>query len=505
MKRIIFTLMLLTATFLISCGGMDPVLKNTGFSLKGPYISENNIFFFNTATNSVFRVNPENGKVSRFAIDGRIYTILESLLPSVYVVTIDEENGQMNLVQYDENGKEKSFVKLGSPFTSFELSDDKNYLIMRHTAESGKVGGKRPAVFFKNEIGILDLRTNTLKKTTLNFSIMDRKLVFSDPSAHLAAILCQEGVIVMDYRYPEKAKYVYLDINKKSPEIDYALFSRTGKYLFLKAKEKDDIYSLSIGNENEDLMIKVNVPSSPYKSLVYIRPVTLNNAEDTFVAQYTYPAHRLTIMSAESNTAYQNQVPLDSGSNIIDVFEEGKTLFAVVANYWLKYIKIVSVYPVAESLKEEIKIFADDFITIGYSSLRDIILLQYEKSGVSIKHLRPQITDKSIKIKTNEFSFSPYNKLFKYSERFNTFFFISSFGTDSSGRSNYQFNYINFNNQNADSTDIDFLPAGIFNAGELSFLITQNSENDTFSLINFGNEEKVITYTGLKYNELAGF
>ncbi|MCX7959291.1 MAG: hypothetical protein N3B13_09615, partial [Deltaproteobacteria bacterium] len=118
---------------------------------------------------------------------------------------------------------------------------------------------------------------------------------------------------------------------------------------------------------------------------------------------------------------------------------------------------------------------------------------------------RPQITEKSIKMISKEFSFLPHNNLLRYNNRFNIFFFISLNRTDSSGNNFYQLNYINFNNGNTDWTDIDYLPAEIYNINDLSFVLSKNSENDTFSLVNFNRDDKVITYTGLKYNGLSEF
>ncbi|MCX7959147.1 MAG: hypothetical protein N3B13_08880, partial [Deltaproteobacteria bacterium] len=333
MKRLIVTYFIFGAIIFSACGGMDKTLENTGFTLKGPFISEKEIFFLNPATNSIIKINSESGKVNSFRINAKIYTIIEQLLPSLFIISANDESGEIKLIEYDESGKEKRSVNIGSPFTSFELSEDKEYLIMRHTSKSNEISGKRAAVFFKNEVGILEIKTGILRKTTLNFSIMDRPLIFSDPQGHLMSFLCQEGVIIMDYKNPDKIKYVYLDIDRKSPEIESALFSQTGRYMFLKVKNKDDIYSLSVDNNNEDMLVKVNVPSSPYKGLTYISPVTINNSEDTFIAQYSSPTPKLVMMSAESNTTYQNQIPLDSGSNILDTFEQGKILYTIIVNY----------------------------------------------------------------------------------------------------------------------------------------------------------------------------
>lgn len=501
----IFLLLFVLSVLILNCGDMDKTLKNSNFLLKGPYISEKGLFFINPAINSLIKIDAETGKVKKIKLTSKIFSIIEQLLPSIFVVSIDEDTGNVNIIEFDESGSEKRRIKLGSPFTSFELSKDKEYLIMRHSSKTTDLEEKNSSIYFKNEIGILELKTGTLKKTTLNFSISDVSLIVSEPSSHLLAFLCKEGIIVMDYTNPSKTKYIYLDINKKSPEIDYALFSKTGKYLFLKTKSRDDIYSLSIDNQDDDIHIKVNVPSSPYKGLVFIKPVTIENSEDTCIAQYTYPNHTLVIISAESNSIYQNKISLDSGSYIIDTIDNGKFLFVTIINYWLKYIKVISLYPIAENIKDEVKVFADDFKILGYSELRDLILLQYEGKGLSIRHIRPEITEKVVKIKSKEFSFNPINNLFNYSPNFNIFYFVSSLDRYSSDRYVYQFNYINLNNNNIDKTELEYLPSHLFNIDELSFFVNQNEENDVFSLINFKNEEKVITYSGLKYNELTEY
>ncbi|MCX7943432.1 MAG: hypothetical protein N2746_02855 [Deltaproteobacteria bacterium] len=500
------TIIFIISVLLASCGDMDKTLKNDEFLLKGPFISEKEVFFFNPAINSIIKINAENGGVSKFKIKGKIYTILDQLLPSIYIIIENENTRQKSLVEYDSEGKEKNSINLGSPFTLFEVSQDKEYLIMRHSLLNGEADNKKSAIFFKNEIGILELKSKTLKKMTLNFSMIEKKLIFSDPLTHLVAILCHEGVVILDYKNPERVKYVYLDINKKSPEIESAYFSKTGRYLFLKAKGKDDIYALFIDNEGEDLLIKVNVPSSPFKGLVFLKPITINDSDDTFIAQYLYPLPKLTIMSAESNNIFQNQIALDSNCYILDAFNIENILYVIIVNYWLKYIKITSLYPIAENIKEDIRIFADDFLILGYSSTRDIVVLQFENKGLSVRHIRPSISSKSIKIRNKEFSFSPYQKLYNYSDKFNLFFFVSDLriNTDD-GKNYYQFNYINFNNDSNDQIEIDFLPSGLFNINELSFILTHNSSNDILTLINFQNKNKVITYIGLKYNELSEF
>lgn len=494
---------LLFLVFIWSCGQMDPKLKNPNFELKGPYIGERGIYYINQALNTIVKIDSESYKVNKFKLKNKIHTFIDKLLPEIYFTSINEENGLIYLIHFDESKMEEEIIDLGSPFTSFETSMDKKYLIMRHSSESPSIGSGKNVIFFKNEIGIFDTTSKKLTKTTLNFSITAQRIIFSEPIAHLLSIICEEGVIIMDYENPTNVKYVYLDINKKSPEIDYGLFSKTGKYLFFKAKNKDDIYSLSITNSNEELSINVNVPSSPYKGLEYIAPVEIDEKEDTFVAKFNYPSPKLIIMSAESNTTYQNQISLDSGSYLLDTFSFGKNIYSIIVNYWLKYIKVVSIFPIAENQKEEIKVFADDFKVIGYSDTKDILLMLFDNNGTSIKYIRPMISDKSIKMINKEFAFISTNNLISYSPKNNIFFFISASAVYD--KKEYQFNYINLNNNLMDSIKIDYLPARMVDINDQSFLLMDNGENDYITLINVAKEPGAVSFIGLKYNELLDF
>ncbi|MGC8926642.1 MAG: hypothetical protein ACP5QK_01825 [Myxococcota bacterium] len=497
---------LFLALLVYSCGGMDPKLKNTDFELQGPYITDRAIYYINPALNSIIKIDSEKRNIIKYNLKNKIYSIIDKLLPELYFTSVDQNSGLMNLIHFDESKSEEEIIKLGSPFTSFDISPDNKYLIMRHTANSSSIGGGKVTIFFKNEMGIYDIENRRLTKTTLNFSIMDRKIIFSEPGSHLLTILCKEGVILMDYTKPSIVKYIYLDINKKSPEIEYGVFSKNSKYLFFKAKDRDDIYSISITSNDDDLSIKVNVPSSPYKGLQYIAPITIDENEDTLVAQFNSPSPRLVIISAESDTAYKNQIVLDSGSHILDTFNFGNSIYALIVNYWLKYVRIVSLYPTAENQKEEIQIFANDYKVIGYTASRDILLLLYSDGGTSIKFIRPMITDKAIKMNTKEFSFNAIRQdMMGYSRNYNTFFFISGYYDERSSAYKYLFNYINLNNDFTDNSEIDYLPSRIIDINEQTFLLTDNETDDFITLINLTKIPKAVSFVGLKYDDILQF
>lgn len=185
----------------------------------------------------------------------------EARSPAVEIVPLDR------LAQGDLASGDIARVPLTGPFDGLWVDEADRYAVATYAAAGAGVGRVARNL---NEVAVIDFDVPAASRMLLETeSLAPREIVFArrtafdaDPQKHLAAVLLDRGVALLDLARPEQ-RPLRVTIRPRGSTDDttvrQAVFSRDASFLFVRAQGSPDVIAIEVGrNAAGDLTASLN-------------------------------------------------------------------------------------------------------------------------------------------------------------------------------------------------------------------------------------------------------
>ncbi len=222
---------------LSACGGRRARFDVALTSL--PPLGAAGAIYYATSDARLVRVDPAVPSSSSQRLSG-VPVEIDALPDGVVVLS----SAAKSLDRFDATGKPVTTLALGASFGRCAFATDSLYAVCTYGASSPHAGVRN-----LNEVAVVDLAGNTVRKLVLDTSSLSPSAVVFSPSGaapRYAAVLLTGGVAVIDLAHPDRQVKLDLTLGGATLVPAHAVFGTDALHLFLTASGSDDVFAIAL-------------------------------------------------------------------------------------------------------------------------------------------------------------------------------------------------------------------------------------------------------------------
>lgn len=255
MRSAILAAALAAAVALTGCGDRDDRFSDA-LDVVGPVEAAGHLVWLNKTTRTLIAVDPAEGGAPIAAPVGPLPRTVAPASGGAWVLGGRGDAPQLDLVSLPDG--DVTSIDLPGSYDRIAVSPSRRHAVLFYDPSLPPAPGS-PAARNQNEISVVDFDAKKASLESLQTeSLAPRGVVFAETGT-LAAVVLDAAVVVLDLTDPARMVRVPLKLpggDALTPE--EAIFSADAKYLFVRTSEADDVLSIELGEQGDDLTAFVN-------------------------------------------------------------------------------------------------------------------------------------------------------------------------------------------------------------------------------------------------------
>ncbi len=255
MRNAILAVGLAATVALTGCGDRDDRFTED-LDVIGPVEAAGHLVWLNKTTRTLLAVDPAKGGVPIAAPVGPLPRTVAPASGGAWVLGGRGDAPQLDLVSLPDG--DVTSIDLPGSYDRIAVSPSRRHAVLFYDPALPPAPGS-PAARNQNEVSVVDFDAKKASLEALQTeSLAPRGVVFA-PTGTLAAVVLDAAIVVLDLSDPARKVRIPLKLpggDDLTPE--EAIFSADAKYLFVRTSEAEDVLSIELGVQGDDLTAFVN-------------------------------------------------------------------------------------------------------------------------------------------------------------------------------------------------------------------------------------------------------